>query len=472
MKRELTEEKRQEALKISIKEGSANSASSGFGDSFIVPFAQVIGANAIHIGIISAFSNLLSPLSQQLGNKLMEKHSRKKIAKKFVLFQAFTWLLILPLIYLFWKDLLLSYLPWLLIVIYALIAIFSGLVYPSWFSWMGDLVKDKEKGRYFSKRNIYTGLVGIVVSLSAAAMMEKFKVLGLTLLGFSILFLLAFVFRTISYTYIKKEVPVPFKLKKKSEFSFISFLKRYDNFGKFAVYQALFNFAIMIASPFFGFYMLTELGLNNNLILFMLITVSSSIFSLMILPLSGKFSDKYGNLKLMYIANTFFVLTPLLWLFSKNPLYLILVPGLSSGIANAALTISFTNYTYDSVSHPENRGTCISYVNLLVGVGGFIGSILGGILIKTMTSFQINSFLLVFILAALTRLLVGIFFLPNLKEVKKVKKMDLTHMHPLKTIHHEISGFGVFTHHLEHNFESEIASDTKIFGKRAMAKVS
>ena len=79
---ELIEKEKHNARRISIIEGSAASASGGFGDSFVIPFAQAIGSNAMHIGLISAFSGLISPISQLFGNKLMEK----QITKTLVLF--------------------------------------------------------------------------------------------------------------------------------------------------------------------------------------------------------------------------------------------------------------------------------------------------------------------------------------------------------------------------------------------------
>lgn len=444
-KEERSEEvKKQEALKLSIKEGSANSASNGFGDSFIIPFAQAIGANAIHVGLLSALSGLLSPISQFYGNRLMEKHSRKSIVRKNALFQALTWLPFAVLAILHWKGFFSSFSPWLLVFLYSLIAIFGGLAYAPWFSWMGDLVPEKERGKYFSKRGFYTGLVGVIISIVASFFIDKFETLNIILVGFSALFVLSSVTKMISYSYIKNQYEPKFRLPKKSEFSFISFLKRFDNYGKFAVYQSLFNFAIMIASPFFGLYMLTELGLKDNIVLFMIITMSSSVFTLILMPLSGKFSDKYGNLKLMYIANTFFIITPLLWLFSTNPIYLILVPGLSAGIANAALGIAVGNFTYDSASK-EHRGICMAYTNILIGIGVFAGSLLGGFLIKYSPVSLINSFFFVFILASAARLIVALIFLPQLKEVRRVSNIPL-HFHPLKTIHHEINGLGLFFH--------------------------
>jgi len=445
----LIEKEKHNARRISIIEGSAASASGGFGDSFIIPFAQAIGSNALHIGLISAFSGLISPISQLFGNKLMEKQPRKKIVTRFVLLQALLWIPIALIAILYWQNILQGYLPWALIILYSCIAITAGLAHPAWFSWMGDIVQDDKRGKYFSKRNTVAGSVGIVVAIIGSLIIDKFEILGITFIGFGLFFLLACLFRLISFSLFRKQYDPPFKLEKKDEFSFWAFIKRYDNFGKYAVYRAVFNFAIMIASPFFGFYLLTEVGLDKNLLLFMIITMSSSVFTLLFNPLMGKLSDKYGNLKLLYVELFFFVLSPVVWLFSKNIIWLILAPGIVAGIANSASAIANSNFVYDSVSQAK-RGTCVAYTNILVGTGVFIGSILGGFLLKYLkfNSFGLDAFLIVFALAAVARLIVGIIFLPSIKEVKKVSKLhlEIPHIHPIKAIHHEFQGLGLFIH--------------------------
>ncbi len=447
---------KRKACKISINEGSASSAGSGFGDSFIVPFAEALKANAFHIGLLSAFSGLISPIAQHFGNKLMEKFSRKQIVKEFVLLQALVWIPIAVLAFISWKSIP-SYFPWILIALYVLVSIFGGLAHPAWFSWMGDIVPENHRGKYFSRRNLITGIIGIVAAILGSLLIKQFKITGLTFIGFGILFFLSFAFRFTSFSYFKKQYDPKFKLNKKSEFSLVDFIKRFDNYGKFAVYQAFFNFAISIASPFFSFYLLKELGYNQNLFLFMIISMSSSVFTLMFYPLAGKLSDKYGNLSLLYIANIFFILSPLVWLFSQNLYWLILVPGIVAGIANAAYSIGTTNFTYDSISHPEKRGTCIAHTNLLVGIGVFLGSILGGLLLKYFSSIQLafNAFFIIFILGALARLVVAIYFLPKLEEVKSVKKLAI-HIHPFKIFHHEFHGLGLFTGQ-HHNIRAQIS---------------
>ena len=247
---------KQKALELSINEGSATQASAVVGSSYLTPFALALKASPFQIGILSSVSGLVQPLSQLYGSKMMLFHSRKKLVLKFALLQAITWLPIAALAILFWKGFFQDYLIYALIVLYSIMMIFMGISHPPWFSWMGDLVPEKDRGRYFSIRNRATELVGMSVAMMAAFLLDAFKTKGLLLIGFAVLFASAFTFRMASIVMLKKQYSPEFKMKKSSYFSFWNFLKTFDNYGKYSVYQAAFYFALMIASPFFAVYIL------------------------------------------------------------------------------------------------------------------------------------------------------------------------------------------------------------------------
>lgn len=440
------EEKKEKALNISMKEGAVNSFAGSIGDSFATPFALALKATPLHIGILNSIVSLISPIAQWYGNNLMEKQSRKHIILKFIVLQILFTLPLALLGFLVWKGYFVSSAVYILITSYTLISICIGVSYSTWFSWMGDLVAPENRGKYFSKRNMLTGTVSIIALLIGGFVLDTFKTKGLVLVGFSILFLASSLFRTISYRLIKKQYAPEFKLHKRDYFSLLDFVKRFDNFGKFAVYYAIFNFSLMIASPFFSVYMLEELKFSY--ITFMIVTLSSSVFYIIFSPIIGKFSDKYGNRKLLFIGTFLISFNPLLWLIIKQPIFLVLIPNLLVGIANAALSLGITNFTYDA-SKPQHRALCVSYSNILAGIGAFFGALLGGLLLKYSLG-SLNIFFFVFLISGILRLLSSILLLKNVKEIKKVKRfpgIHIPHIHAFKTIHTEIESFSNFTHH-------------------------
>ena len=439
MKQEVNQEiAKQKALKVSIHEGAASSLSLSIGETYITPFALALKAQPFHIGIINSFSGLISPLAQFFGSKILEKYTRKKIVLFSALIQSLLWIPIVLLAFAFWKGMFQENAIYFLLIFYSLLSALGGLLYPAWFSWMGDLVPEKERGKYFGNRTRILSAVGLIGVLIGAFVLDAFKTRGLLLFGFASLFLAASLFRFVSYIILHKQYSPQFKLKKKYYFSLLDFLKRFDNFGKFAVYQALFNFVLMIASPFFAVYMLQEL--NFNYITFMIVTISSTIFYLLFVPLIGKFSDKYGNRLLLHTGAFLFSINPILWIFIKSPLLLILIPQMIVGLANAALVIGHINFTYGSVSK-EHRAICTAYANILIGIGVFFGSLLGGLIINYAHPSFINTFVFVFLISAIGRFAVSFIFLKILKDEKKFPSLPPQHIHlfhPFKTIHSEI----------------------------------
>jgi len=417
-------EQKQATMKHSIKEGAIASVGSGVGDAYIIPYALALNANNLQIGLLKSFSSLLPPISQLYGSKLMEKKSRKKIIVTYVALQAFMWLPIIFLSLFFWKNLFQSYLPYFLIAFYTLYAIFGSIASPAWFSLLGDIVPETIRGRYFGKRNRIAGIAALISTLTAAFLLDFFKTRGFVILGFSILFLIASIARSTSAYLFKKHYEPKFKLPKKYFFSFWQFLSgiRKYNFTKFSLFSSIMHLSVMFASPFFIVYMLEELGFSY--VTFIIVTLFSSLASLLMMPIWGRFSDKYGRKETILISTILISIMPILWLFSKSPYYLAF-PMLLSGVGWAGFNLSAFNFIYDSVSQ-QRRGLCIAYFNILGGIGAFIGATLGGFILFKLPlfNFTMNKFLIIFLISAFLRAMTSIIFLPRIKEVRKVKKFN------------------------------------------------
>jgi len=429
---------KEKTMNFSVKEGSAASVMSGMTDSYITPFALKLGANNAQIGLLSSIPSLLSPLSQITGSKLMEKYSRKRIMVSSIATQAFMWLPIIFLAIFSWKNIFTSHLPTLIIIFYSLYAIFGSMAGPAWFSLLGDIIPEKIRGRYFGRRNKICGIIALAATIIAAFILDFFKTKGLVLAGFSALFIIAFFARLLSAYFLTRHYEPRLKLEKGYYFSFLQFVKQAptNNFGRFAIYVALIQLTTNIAGPFFAVYMLKDLGFSYTT--FMLVNISSAIFSLLFMPIWGKFSDKYGNRELLRLGGLIIPFLPVLWIFSPSPVYLALAPQLIGGIGWAAFNLAAGNFIYDSVSVPR-RGICVAYFNLLSGIGIFIGAILGGILAQYLPIAFMNKFLFIFLISGIARLLVSIIFLPRIKEVKKVEKAKSGALFYIKEI--AINGF-------------------------------
>ena len=61
------------SLDLSIKDGVAFAATTGFGDNYINPFAVAIGASNLQIGLLSSFTQLVSSLMQLKAADITER---------------------------------------------------------------------------------------------------------------------------------------------------------------------------------------------------------------------------------------------------------------------------------------------------------------------------------------------------------------------------------------------------------------
>ncbi len=424
-KKENKDKKREDLFertrRLSVKEGAVASAMIGIGDNYIVPYALELKATNLQTGLISSLANLFSPLAQILGSHLMARHHRKKIVLWSVVLQATSWFLFIILGLLFLKQGSLFYLPILVIISFVIYSASGSLSGPAWFSLMGDVVPENIRGKYFSWRNRISGIASVTTAIFSAGLLYYFSKTNI-IYGFIILFVVAALSRYVSAYLLKYHYVEEIDIKKEDYFSFWRFLKKIPklNFNRFALFISLMNFAVNIAGPFFAVYMWKELKFNP--IEFTAVNLAAGVFTFLLIPLWGRFCDKYGNREALRLATILVIPLPIFWLFSQNVFYLMFVPQLISGLGWSGFNLAASNFIYDSVEQ-KLRGLLVAYYNFLNGIGIFLGATLGGILAQYVSFSFINIFLFIFIISAIARLLVALLILPQVAEVK-------THYHP------------------------------------------
>ncbi|HTZ41671.1 MAG TPA: MFS transporter, partial [Candidatus Omnitrophota bacterium] len=393
-----------------IRAGIFASAKGSFGDSFLSAFAIALNASNSLVVFLTSISGILGPLSQIFGSRLMERHSRKKILIRTILFELMLWIPFAAIAILYWIGILRNALAIIFLFFFAFYTIIANLNLPAWFSWTGDIINERYRGRWFSKRNVIMGFVSAVLSLAASEILDYFTKLNLIMLGFAILFSLAFICRLISLHFYKKQYEPKLKLKKGDYFTFFEFLIRAGktNFGRFSFFNALLNLAVAISSPLFIIYMLRDL--HFSYLTYMVITVAGTIFSLLVMELWGKICDQRGDYFVMSVTALLIPFVPVLWIFSKSPIYLIFIPVLLNGVVWAGFNLASNNFVYDNV-RPSKRGLALSYFNMLAGIGIFIGAAIGAFLIQFLTIQFMPPIFFIFLISAVLMMLVVILFL-------------------------------------------------------------
>jgi MFS family permease len=415
----MDEKARRASLRYSVKEGVAWSTSNALGPSYIAPYAIALNANNLQIGLLTSVPILAANLSEVRAPKLMEKMTRKRIVTVGDFIQALMLLPIASLAFIYpivGPNSLIA--PTILILLYTIYLMLNSFTNPAWSSWMGDLVREKERGRFFSRRNVFTGIASISAMFVAGVFLNLLTPKQ-ALFGFATLFVLASIALFISWHYFRKQYEPKFKYKDEFYFSFASFLKRMknNNFGRFTIYVSLMVFALNLANPFFAVYMLRQL--HFGYLTFVAITLSSSIATVVSMRLWGRFSDRYGNLLVLRTCGFLVPLAPILWLFSINPIYLAGVQALA-GVFWGGFNLAASNYIYDCVSQ-QRRGICFAYSDALNGIGIFLGATVGGLIATYVNVGFISILLFLFLVSGLLRLAFSAVMLPGLREVRHVE---------------------------------------------------
>ena len=410
---------RKKSLHYSIKDGSASAVMDSAGNSSISPLALALGASNSYIGFLSSLPNLVSSIFQLRTPRFMEKFSRKSIVTKSALLQALIWL---PIMVISLLNFRLKGALVLLLIFYVMLVSFNSAIGPAWTSWMKDIVPEKNSGKFFGKRSMIVGFVGLVSLLFMGIVLDTFKKADALFFGFAALFAAAFFARYLSRYFLLQKYEPKLELGKSYYFSFRQFLRSMhaNNFGRFVFFVALFQFAVQIASPFFVVYMLKQL--NFTYMMYTILITSQTLATLSTMPLWGKLGDRHGNLFLIKSASMFIPIIPFLWLFSSNFYYLFAVQALT-GFLWAGFNLGASNFIYDAVSR-ERIGLCVAYSNIITTVGVFLGATFGGFL-STHFFTGVFSFFALLVVSGTLRFLVPVLMLRNIKEVRQVKPFDM-----------------------------------------------
>lgn len=416
---------------------------SGFGTRYLSPFAVALGAGNTFMSLFATLPTLIAGLFQILTLKSFYDHSRKKVVMFSVAAQIIFWL---PLVFcasLFYYDKISVSLSLIILFLsYTLLSIFGALASPSWNSWMRDLVP-KKSGNYFGKRTAIIGTIGIISMVIGGIILDFFKKSSPNklMIGFSVIFIIAIIGRSVSLSFFRKQYEPKHKSYKSSYFSFFSFIKNIEkhgnNFGKFSVFIGIFGLGVAIASPFFSVYMLKDIGFSNSYLSYTIISIVSLASIMAFSPSWGRIIDKHGNVAVMKFCSIGIAFVPLLWAFSfmiynnfgfsVTAAYLFFIE-IFTGFVWGGYNLSSAVFIYEAVTK-EKMALCVAYNGIIGAAGAVIGSIIGRIMMNYSGPIPIlgnvNYFVFVFLISFVARLTIAIFFSSTFKEVRKVKKASL-----------------------------------------------
>lgn len=384
---------------------------------FMTAYALLLGAGNLTIGLLGAATYVAIMLSEIPGAKLVEYMSRRRLCSIFPAIAKLGWIIVIlaPTIH--------PANPFLLIIpAYLLTRFLEFLADPSYNSLLADLIDEKIRGEFIGQRNKIMNLVGIAISVTLGIFLNYQG----TINGFSTVFAIGAVFGLMASTRISRILEPPYNDNhhhKLSEFFMLD-----SGFKKFILLTALFNFSVMLASPFFSVFLLKDLQVSYSMLA--LIDAIALITKILMFKPVGKLSDKVGDKPLAIIFLTATALVPLTYLFvTKETFWLVIPANIISGIAWAGTDVLMINLLL-GLTTPSARAMQVASYQMINSLAMIIAPILGGIIADKITI--IGLFMIATLLRAVSGLLFTTIKEPRAEKEKGVIQVMYTLIHPMQ----------------------------------------
>jgi len=162
------------SYRISITEGIFSQiygSLATIGSSFITKLMVILGASPLHYSLLSALGQV-SAVFQPLGVAIMHRLKSRKAACIWITALGRVLTLFLGLSLLFPKS---TNGIWFVLALLFFSAGFQSTGANIWIAWVSDLIPLQIRGRFFSKRNQYMLLAGLVVSYLISFHVDLFE---------------------------------------------------------------------------------------------------------------------------------------------------------------------------------------------------------------------------------------------------------------------------------------------------------
>jgi len=262
--------------------------------------------------------------------------------------------------------------PFNLIVLYALISVFSSLITVNWYAFIADNVESATRGNFLSAINNLSS-VGTVLSVIAMT----FFFTGANIHDLFIPFVAGGVsyFMTAVLLARGKETRHPRHEIRRHKWKD---LKKNEPFYRYFVATSVQGYFWSMAWPMFPITIISVM--NFSVLTVAYLTIVSLSFTIATQYFFGRFVDRVNRVPLIFLNRIMLCMIPLMYgLFSSFPEFVLL--EVYSGFTGAIQAVVMTAYLLD-VAPRENRAEYISKINGMNGVVYFLGATTGGFLLQ------------------------------------------------------------------------------------------
>lgn len=372
-------------LRISILEGifaQLYGTLAAIGSSLVTKLLIILGASPLHFSLMSAIGQV-SAVFQPLGIALTYKLSHRKRTCIYVtaMGRFLTFFLGASLWFAVPENGI-----WFVLALLFLSSALTSIGGNIWIAWISNIVPVRYRGRFFSKRNQYLLIAGLLAGYLVSFTVDLFetKLKGIHLWFMNItglrdlfhpqnqanfiswVFIVATALSLLGLYILSKQPEKPAVVRTDSLRRIYLKPLKDKNFRKLLLFGVWWMLSIGIGSAFWGPFMLKKLGMSLfEMQLYGSVHVLASLLSF---RFWGKFIDNNGNKTAMKICIVLGGINPMLWLFMDSSQHIIIwMEALISGFMWAGAGIVATNFVLSIAPKSEEQ----VYSGLYGALGGF-----------------------------------------------------------------------------------------------------
>jgi len=260
---------------------------------------------------------------------------------------------------------------------------------PIWFSWMADLVPRESMSRHWATRQRFITGATIFVMVLIAVGFDYFETRDRVILGFTVLGCLGVGLGVADILMFLRVPEPPHERIEGVPWRKVLLQPVLDrDFRRFLVFMGYWHFAVFLAAPFFGLYILDDLGYSVRTV--QLLGTAGALGVVVSSHFWGLMCDVYGYRPVLQILSVAKVFTPAAYLLAPRDQSVGIVYFAAvwfiDGAINSGMMLAFQGPLLKSTPR-RNRTMYIAAANFFaIGVMASIAPALSGYLIKTINA--------------------------------------------------------------------------------------
>ncbi|CAN5250928.1 MFS transporter [soil metagenome] len=323
-------------------------------------------------------------------------------------------------------DLLWDHAAAYLLGVIAFSSVFASIVTPVWTAWMGDVVPQNRRGRYFGLRSGILAVAGMAANICAGMALDEIA----RPWNYQVFLIGAVIFAGVGLNLYRKQYEPRPHVHRTSLLESIRIPLRDHNFRRFLMFSTYWQASVMIGAVFVFPYFITTWKLTYTQI-----GIYQAVYAIMTLlfgPLWGKIADHAGNRAVLSITTLIAgSLLPMTWILgTPGDPTMLWVSAVVDAFAWSAINPAVFNLSL-ATAPPKQRMSYLGVLAACTGIAGFAGASIAGPLLEFCKDYEFSvsgwhwtGYQWIFLISACFRSCAFFFVLP-VQEAKAWRTRDL-----------------------------------------------